>query len=345
MMEAKLALKTHLAYVYGLGSGFTWGLDTVLIGVIMTLTPFVENPLLIVCGTFVCGMFHDVLAALWMWCLMGRKGRLSELKDAICSRDGLFCVLGAFCGGPLAMTFYVLAVQQGGAALTATVTACYPLLGSALAMLILKEKMPIKGWLGLCICILGIACVGYIPGGSLQADVVVGITLAAVAAIGWALEAVVCGYGMKGGKVDPWMALLIRETTSGIVYTLLVVPIMLGGFGTMVICVSAVMSHSLTFVLLVVTALIGMSSFVMWYTAIDSIGAARSLCLNVTYSFWTVVLSFLFLGGEILVNVLIGAMMVVTGVAVATLMSRKGSDNDLKSDKDNFDDSNLPGGE
>lgn len=323
-MRAKSALKTHLAYVYGLGSGFTWGLDTVLIGVAMTLTPFVEKPLLIVYGTFVCSMLHDVLAAFWMWSFMGSKGRLGELKSAICSRDGLFCVLGALFGGPLAMTFYVLAVQRGGSALTATVTACYPLLGSALAVLILKEKMSLKGWLGLCICILGIAYIGYTPDEDLQSNIVIGIMLAAVAAVGWALEAVVCGYGMKSGKVDPLMALLIRETTSGIIYILLVVPIMLGGFDNMMTGVSAVISHSLTFVLIIVTALIGMSSFVMWYTAIDTIGAARSLCLNVTYSFWTVVLSFLFLGGEMSINILIGAIMVVTGVTVATLVSRKG---------------------
>jgi|UniRef100_UPI0040271A52 drug/metabolite transporter (DMT)-like permease len=322
-MRVNTALRTHLAYVYGLGSGFTWGLDTVLIGVVMGLTPFVENPLLVVGGTFICSMFHDVFAAFWMGCIMGAKGRLRELKTALCSRDGLFCVLGALLGGPLAMTFYVLAIQQGGPALTATVTACYPLLGSALAVLILKEKMPFKGWLGLCVCILGIAYIGYAPDESLQNHVIVGIIFAGVAAIGWALEAVVCGYGMRSGKIDPWMALLIRETISGTVYTLLVVPVMLGGFEQLGIGINAVMSHSLTFMVLGITALIGMSSFVMWYTAIDIIGAARSLCLNVTYSVWAVILSFLFIGGEMSINVLIGAVMVVSGVTMATLVSEK----------------------
>lgn len=322
-MKAKSAFKIRLGYIYGLGSGFTWGLDTVLIGVVLAMTPFVENPLLIVGGAFICSMLHDVLAAFWMFTLMGFKGRLGELGKALRTKDGLYCVLGALFGGPLAMTFYVLAVSCGGAALTATVTACYPLLGSALAVLILKEKMPLRGWLGLCICIMGIAYIGYVPGESQQINVVGGIALAAVAAIGWAAEAVVCGYGMKGGKVDPLMALLIREVTSGVVYILLVVPIMLGGFSTMIAGVFTVTSDFLTIATLLMTALIGMSSFIMWYTAINSIGAARSLCLNVTYSFWTVVLSFLFFGGEISMNILIGALLVITGVAVATLLSKK----------------------
>ncbi len=322
-MKAKSINNIHLGYIFGLGSGFTWGLDTVLIGLVMTMAPFVENPLLIIGGVFICSMLHDVLAAFWMFVVMGFKGRLRELGKALCTRDGLFCFLGALFGGPLAMTFYVLAVSHGGAALTATVTACYPLLGSALAVLILKEKMPFRGWLGLCICIMGIAYIGYAPSGNQHINIGMGITLAAVAAIGWALEAVVCGYGMKGGKVDPFMALLIREMTSGLVYILLVVPIMLGGFPSMISGVFTVFSDSITSVTLLMTALIGMSSFIMWYTAIDSIGAARSLCLNVTYSFWTVVLSFLFFGAEMSINILVGVLMVITGVAVATLLSKK----------------------
>lgn len=319
----KKTIGTRLGYAYGLGSGLTWGLDTVLIGVAMAMAPFVDNPLLIVGGTVLCSMLHDVLAAFWMFLLMGYKGRVHELGKALCSKDGLFCALGALFGGPLAMTFYVLAVSHGGAALTATVTACYPLIGSALAVLILKEKMSFRGWLGLCICILGIFYIGYVPNESQQANVIGGIALAAVAAIGWAVEAVICGYGMKGGKVDPLMALLIRETTSGIIYILLVVPIMLGSFENMFIGVFAVFLESWTFIVLLVTAFIGMSSFVMWYTAIDTIGAARSLCLNVTYSFWTVILSFLFFGGAMSMNLLIGALLVVTGVAVAVLVSKK----------------------
>lgn len=323
MMKAKYISNIRLGYIYGLGSGFTWGFDTVLIGLVMTMAPFVENLLLVVGGAFICSMLHDVLAAFWMFVLMGLKGRLCEFRKALCTRDGLFCVLGALFGGPLAMTFYVLAVSHGGAALTATVTACYPLLGSALAVLILKEKMPFRGWLGLFICILGIAYIGYAPGDGKQINVLGGIALAAIAAIGWALEAVVCGYGMKGGKVDPLMALLIREITSGIVYIVLVVPIMLGGFTSMSVGVFAAISDLHTFITLLLTALIGMSSFVMWYTAINTIGAARSLCLNVTYSFWTVMLAFLFFGGELSMNILVGALLVITGVAVATLVSKK----------------------
>ena len=263
-MKANTTALMRKGYATGVFSGMTWGLDTVLIGVAMAMSPFVENPILLVGGTFICSMLHDAFAALWMLIIMGFKGRLRDLWPAIKSKDGLFCALGALFGGPLAMTFYMLAIAKGGAALTATVTACYPLLGSAMAMIILKEKVRLRGWLGLLICILGIIYIGYTPESDTNVNIIGGIMLAAVAAIGWATEGVVCGYGMKAGNVDPQMALLIRELTSGVSYILIVAPIMVGGYGDMVTGTMAVFGDTTCWLTLLFTALIGMSSRLDW---------------------------------------------------------------------------------
>lgn len=322
-MKANTSQLRHKGYLSGIFSGMTWGLDTVLIGVVMAMAPFVENPLLLIGGTFICSMLHDLFAAFWMMIFMGYKRRLKEVLFAIKTRDGLFCVLGALFGGPLAMTFYMLAIAKGGPALTATVTACYPLLGSAMAVVILKEKMTIRAWMGLLLCILGIIYIGYSPAETQNVNVGGGIMLALVAAVGWATEAVVCGYGMKAGKIDPQMALFIRELTSGTVYILIVAPIMIGGYSDMLQGMVAVFQYAPALLTLFVTALIGMISFFCWYTAIDIIGAARALCLNVTYSFWAVVFSFIIIGGGLSTNIMVGSFLVITGVTVATLISKK----------------------
>ena len=85
----------------------------------------------------------------------------------------------------------------------------------------------------------------------------------------------------------------------------------------------AVFSDTACWQILFFTALIGMISFFCWYTAIDLIGAAKALCLNVTYSFWAVVFTFIIIGSTLSVNIIVGSIMVVAGVAVATLVSRK----------------------
>ena len=202
-MKANTSFLIKKGYVCGIGSGMTWGLDAVLIGMAMAMTPFVEHPLLLLGGTFVCSMLHDAFAAVWMFILMACKGQLKGFWPAIKSSDGRFCVLGALFGGPFAMSFYMMSISVGGAPLAATVTSCYPLLGSALAVVILKEKIQLRGWLGLIVCILGIAYIGYSPNMTSDNTVGTGIMFALLAAVGWASEAVVCGYGMKAGNVTP----------------------------------------------------------------------------------------------------------------------------------------------
>ena len=319
-------------YLSGIGAGITWGFDTVMLGVAMAMAPFSENPVLVVSGAVICSALHDVFSALWLVFYMIARGRIGELPKAFCSRDGLFCALGALFGGPLAMTFYLLAIAQGGAALTASVTACYPIIGTALAVLILKEKTGYQTWIGLVICVIGICVLGYSPSDEASRNVIVGVLLALVTAVGWASEGVVCGYGMKDGNVDPQMALLIRELTSGFVYIVAVAPIFAHGFGNFGNGVSAIFACRPCGVLLAVTALIGMSSFGMWYQAISDIGAGKALCLNVTYSFWAVLITLVgslvmpqYLGGQLSWPVAVGAVLMISGVTLATLYTRKGA--------------------
>lgn len=322
-MKADTPALLRKGYITGLGSGMTWGLDAVMLGIAMTMAPFVKNPILLIGGVFVCSMLHDVFAAFWMLLIMLVKGRLRDFPQQFLSRDGMFCALGALFGGPLAMTFYMMAIAKGGPALAATVTACYPLLGSVLAVFILKETVQLRGWLGLLICILGIIWIGYSPTDGVNINVSQGILFSLVAAIGWATEAVVCGFGMKEGNVDPKMALLIRELTSGMVYLLVVSPLMLGGYGNVIEATTAIFGYVPCWILILGTALVGMSSFLMWYTSIDLIGAAKALCFNVTYSFWAVVFTFILIGSQLTWNIVLGSLLIIGGVVIATLIHKK----------------------
>lgn len=329
-----VVMNPRKGYYGGIMSGATWGLDAVLLGVVMVLTPFVENPVLLAAGGVICSALHDILAAIWLYIYMGAKGRLKELGPALKTKDGRFCALGALLGGPLAMTTYTLSIAVGGAALTTSVSAIYPLLGTALAVWILKEKTGMQTWLGLLICIVGIVIIGWTPSDGENVNVTLGIVLALITAIGWASEGVVCGYGMKAGVVDPELGLLVRYTTSAIVYLLVVAPIFAGGYGSAFQGFAAVFSYAPCWILLAVTAAIGMYSFLCWYTGIDNIGAAKALCLNVTYSFWGVVFSFIlskffpqFFSGALSWLIVIGALLILTGVTMATLYKPKGDSN------------------
>jgi len=321
-----LVMNPRKGLIAGILSGATWGLDAVMLGVVMVMAPFVENPILLLAGGIICSALHDIFSAIWLFAYMGVKGRLKELPAALKSRDGRFCALAAIFGGPMAMTAYTVAIGIGGAALAASVTAIYPLLGTALAVLILKEKTGLQTWIGLVICVLGIVIIGYAPSGNEEVNITLGVAIALIAAIGWATEGVISGYGMKDGNVDPQMALTIRYLVSALGYLLIVAPVFAKGFGASFDGYQAIFSYTPCWILLAITALIGMLSFFCWYTSIDNIGASKALCLNVTYSCWSVLFSLIlsiffpeYFSGALTWFIGIGALCIIGGVTLATL--------------------------
>lgn len=321
-----IQMNSRKGVISGILSGATWGLDAVMLGAVMMMAPFVDNPVLLVAGGVLCSALHDVFSAIWLFIYMGAKGRMKELGPALKTSDGRWCILAAIFGGPLAMTFYTLAISEGGAALAASVTAIYPLLGTALAVLILKEKTGIQTWIGLVVCVIGIIIIGWSPADMSNINITLGVIFALIAAIGWATEGVVSGYGMKAGIVDPYIALLIRYITSATVYILLVSPVFGHGFVNAGIGIAAIFSYAPCWILLALTALVGMLSFLCWYTAIDNIGATKGLCLNVTYSFWSVLFTLLlslilpqYFAGKVTLYIVVGSLMILGGVTMATI--------------------------
>lgn len=314
-------INRYKGYALGLGSGLTWGLNSVLVGVILATSLFVNNPLYVIAGAFICSFAHDLFAALWLSLLTTIRRDWATVRQALLTRDALYCIIGALFGGPLAMSFYMLAINRSGPALTATVTSIYPLLGSALAVIFLKEHMSLRAWIGLLICVLGIIYISYAPS-EVTSDLYSGIGLALIAAIGWATEAVVCAYGMKSNRISPEVALLIREWSSAIAYALIILPLALGGFSMEIHVLSVLVRDIDNILLLSLTALVGASSFLMWYTSINIIGASRALCLNVTYSFWSVIFSIILLGQSSSVSILIGSLLIIGGVIFSTTSNK-----------------------
>ena len=125
-MKATTISDVKRGYIWGITSGMSWGLDTVLIGLIMSTTTFATSTSLLVSGALVCSFFHDGFATVWMSLFLTVKKRIKCLLPKLRTRDGLFCVLGALLGGPIGMSFYMLAIEKAGPAYTATITSSYP---------------------------------------------------------------------------------------------------------------------------------------------------------------------------------------------------------------------------
>lgn len=254
----------------------------------------------------IAACFHDVFSAIWTFIYLAIKGKLSPLVKAMKTKSGLVVALAAIMGGPIGMTGYVMSIKYIGASYTAIITSLYPAIGGVLAYLILKEKIGKKGWAGLIVAIIGIFLIGYSPDGSEVS--MIGIIWAIVCAVGWGSESVICAIGMKDDEVSAESALQIRQLTSGIVYAVLIVP-MIGGIG---IGMEALKTNSVWW--LIGVALAGTASYLFYYQSIDKIGATKAMGLNSTNTVFAIIFDVLINGTQLSLKTIICSLMVMGGV-------------------------------
>lgn len=276
---------------YGLLSGLLWGLDTVILGIGLAMAPYVGTEAALAFAAIAGAFLHDAFCAVWLFAYMGVKRRLKDTLTALKTRSGKVVMLGALLGGPIGMTGYVIAINNIGAAYTAIISAFYPAFGTLMAVLLLKEKITWKRMVA-----LGVALAGIIVMGAATADTAVpgnaaiGLIGAAACVIGWGSEAVLCAWGMRDDAVDNETALQIRETTSALVYGVVVLP----AFGAWAFTASSFATLATGIVAL--AGLAGAVSYLFYYKGISKIGAAKCMALNISYSAWAVLFGLVLLG-------------------------------------------------
>jgi len=304
----------------GIGSAVTWGIDTVLVALVLAMSPFSSEGAVIL-APIITACFHDVFSTAWTFIYLVLTRQLKPLAKAMKTRSGMVVVLAAIMGGPVGMTGYVMAIQSIGASYTAIISSLYPAFGAVLAYLILKEKIGKKGWAGLFVAILGILLIGYSPNES--GVNIVGFIWAIVCVIGWGSESVICAIGMKDDEVSAESALQIRQLTSGIVYAALIVP-MIGGMG---LSLEALRSNSVWW--LIAVALAGTASYLFYYQSIDKIGATKAMGLNSTNTVFAIIFDVIINGTQLSLKTIICSLMVMGGVYFVAKASAEAEETEI----------------
>ncbi len=298
--------------ISGLLAGILWGLDTVILGVALAMTSFVSTEQAVFLAPFVSTFIHDFCSSVWMLIYMGIKKQYKNIIRAVKTRSGKFIMLGALLGGPIGMSGYVAAINYIGPAYTAIISAMFPALGAFLSYIFLKEKMRPIQLCGLAASILGVIVMGYTPGGSEQMkNVFLGFGCALLCCVGWALEAVICAYGLKDPDITDEHALQIRQLTSALFYGAVILTVIKGWSFTVEV------AGTKAFAVILLSALFGTASYVFYYKAIAGIGASKAMALNITYSAWAVVFAFLLLHTLPDVKSVVCGVVIVVGAIVA----------------------------
>ncbi len=267
---------------WGIASGFLWALDTVILGIALSYLPFASSEL----GPIVGASIHDLVCAVAMIVLMSCMGRFKNVLQALRTPNGRIIALAALIGGPIGMSGYLISINNLGPGYTAVLSAIYPAVGTALAHFILHEKITIKQIIALFVAIAGVMILGYSgDSGAGQGNTVLGLAGALMCIFGWGSEAVILAWGMKGEGVDNRVALTIRESTSALLYIVIILPAT-SSFG---IFTDAFTTQS-TWVL-VLAACAGVASYLCYYRGIMKVGASRAMAANISYSAWAVLLA------------------------------------------------------
>ena len=296
----------------GLLSGIFWALDTVILGVALAMTPFVETEQAIFLAPFVSTFLHDFFSGIWMLIYMGVKKEYGKVLKALKTKSGKYIMLGAILGGPVGMSGYVAAIKYIGPAYTAIISALFPALGALLAYIFLKEKMSKIQLVGLGASILGVIGLSYVSdGGATPENLVIGLICAAICVFGWAGEAVICAYGMKDPDVSDEQALQIRQMTSALFYGIIILPV-LSGWG---LTLSLVPTK--TTLIIVGAALFGTVSYVLYYRAINKLGPAKAMALNITYTAWAILFALVLFKEMPSLKSIICGLVVIGGSLVA----------------------------
>ena len=293
---------------YGILSGMLWGVDTVVLGMALLLAPFVggDHAYLTSAG------LHDASSAVILLIYMAARGRLRDTGCAIRTRRGKAVMLAALLGGPIGMTGYLIAINNIGPGYTAIISSFYPAFGTLLAFILLKERMRPGQIIALLVALAAVAVIGWSSSSeTTTGSPIVGLLGSLACVVGWGSEAVLLAWGMRDDTVDNETALHIRQTTSGLTYLLIVIPVS----GAFRFAAGAAISPATA--VIVLAALTGAASYLFYYKAINVIGASRGMALNISYSAWAVVFALVLQGTVPTALQIVCCVVTLTGTVLA----------------------------
>jgi drug/metabolite transporter (DMT)-like permease len=293
----------------GLISGLTYGLFSTFVVVASAKQPL-AGAVGLFAAPYVASAINDLIAAIWLLIYNAQTGRIREIGRSLKTFPGLMVILGAILGGPIANGAYLMGLSMAGA-YAIPISALFTLFGALFARIILKQKITKRVGFGMFVCVIGAIIINWVKpeGGS---NFTLGIICAFIAAIGWGLEGVLAAFG--SATIDSDIAVNIREGASGLINALVVLPI-IGALGLF----SKTFMAGTPIMWLAIAGLCAAVSFLTWYKSNCMVGCAIGMSLNMTYVFFGVVLSILFLGSPVTPTIVIGSLVVFLGALLVSV--------------------------
>ena len=303
--------------ITGIFAGITWALETIVIAIALSLTPFISSSEGVFLEPFVSTFLHDTFSAAYLWLFNGFRRETKNVFNICKTSDFKWLVLASAIGGPIGMTGYVLSVNYMGSSIGAIASAIYPAIGSVLAYLFLKEKIKWYQWLFLVFTLVGVLGISYSPELNIK-NFWIGLLGAFMCAFGWGTEGVILSKCLKNTKIKSEYALSLRQTVSSLIYGGVIITV-LGGWDFVAGLFQS--DNALVFLVIMLAALFATVSYLLYYKTIEKKGAAKAMGLNITYTAWAMFFSIILLRDYSLLNhvtLIFGFVVVVCGILSGT---------------------------
>lgn len=257
------------------------------------LTPFVITFVIAAIGSAV----NDSCSAIWALGYAGYKGKLGDFFRCLNTTPGRVMIIAALIGGPISSTAYVIGLQMAGS-IVIPITALCPAIGAILGKVLFKQELNKRMIIGISICVIASFMIGStsISGGANE-GAFLGVCIAFIAALGWGFEGCVAGYGTS--MIDSEIGITIRQATSGISNSIILIPlfgIMAGDVGISVELLRKAFFSGPAMIWFALSGLSAFVSYMSWYKGNSMCGAALGMACNGTYSFWGPFCCWLILG-------------------------------------------------
>lgn len=259
---------------------------------------------------FVVGCLQDFISGIWVLIPNIKNGKHREYIRVIKSKPGKWIVIASMAGGLIASAGFMAGVYLAGPVYPVAVSATYPAVGAILSRIFLKEKISKRGWIGITLCIAGAILISFVaPSGESYPHFYLGILCAVIAALGWGLEGIISLAGMD--FVDPEVALGIRQFSSAVLFFIAL--FFVAGLGTKAFALMVATIPTVGLVYITLAAFGAGIGYFYYYKANNACGASRGMCLNITYTFVSALLSVIFLRSPIGVNFIVGIVVLLSG--------------------------------
>lgn len=299
-------------YIEGLASGFFWAINGIIVGYLLSnkIMPITLQSVVFI-GFFIA-FFHDFFSSLTVYITrIRRKNKLHKFN----LKKHYALILSGILAGPLGFTTYIQAIKYLGVGIATSTVAIYPVVITIISVLFFKKRLTKNILFSVLITVVG--CIGInIYSSSMSNEIINihrGVLFALICVFSWSFESVVIERCCSTTDLDSDTMFFIRQCSSALLYLVIIICF----FDVNIVFDFFVDYKYLSFIFM--ASIFATISYLLWYKAIDKLGAPIGTVLNVTYSFWGVVLGAVLFSQYFDIYILFFLILIITGVILSVM--------------------------